>query len=157
LTGGCAPPPVIRVWTVVHGQLITAARLSLLPNLYSDEAQHDTHVDMEVGLVDPAEGVDDLRPGVPLSASTEPEAPIRAPAKSSRAVRSLVEKCGRNLRSVSESNLVIKERRALKFSRKSFGRQSLPQVNHTTSLSKLFTQVIVARLRDKYACIWMYL
>jgi hypothetical protein len=140
LTAGCAPPPVIRVWTVVHGQLITAARLSLLPNLYSDEAQNDTRVDMEVGLVDPAEEVDDLRPVAPLSASTEPEAAIRAPAKSSRVVRSLVEKCGRNLRSVSESNLVIKERRARnKFSRKSFGRQTLPQVYHNTS--KLFAQV----------------
>jgi hypothetical protein len=133
----------------VHGQLISAARLSLLPNLYADEAQHDTHVDMEVGLVDPAEEMDDLRPAAPLSASTEPEAPIRAPAKSSRAVRSLVEKCGRNLRSVSESNLVIKERRARnKFSRKSFGRQSLPQVNQNTSLLKLFALVSGPSRRD---------
>ncbi len=135
---------------MVHGQLITAMRLSLLPNLYSDEAQHDTHVDMEVGLVDPAEELDGLRPAAaPLSASTEPEAPIRAPAKSSRAVRSLVEKCGRNLRSVSESNLVIKEHRARnKFSRKSFGRQSLPQVNHINSLSKMFSQVSGPSQRD---------
>jgi hypothetical protein len=90
---------------------------------------------MEVGLVDPPAEVDSLREaaGPPAAVcSGAPEA-VKPPAKSSRAVRSLVEKCGRNLRSVSESNLVMKERRALKFSRKSFGRQSLPQVCSPTA------------------------
>jgi hypothetical protein len=146
----------VRVWTVVHGQLITVARQPLLLTMPSLASTQDSHLETETSPSVGEDGAsvseadcppvevgpdDDLGQtsaaiaAAGLSASRDTLVERAKPAKTaSRSVKNLVERCGRNLRSVSESNLVLKERRAVKFSRKSCGRQSLPQVTmHTGS------------------------
>ncbi len=135
--------PLVRVWTVVHGQLITVARQPLLLTLPSLASTQDSHLETEaspsvgedgasVSEVGPDDDLGQTSAAIAaagLSASRDTLMERAKPAKTaSRSVKNLVERCGRNLRSVSESNLVLKERRAVKFSRKSCGRQSLPQV-----------------------------
>ena len=153
--------PLVRVWTVVHGQLITAARQSLLLSLHSPgEDQAEPEVGLEAGIDIPGE--DDhltTNKAIPTLAS-EAKSPIEAgptealgqpfaalqsflsasrdtllgtTAKTTgKCGRSRGMKCAANQRSVSLSNLVLKERRAVKFNRKSTGRQSLPQVKQYT-------------------------
>jgi hypothetical protein len=153
--------PLVRVWTVVHGQLITVARQSLLLNLHHspDEPQPEAETEISVGEppnnptevgqvpeVNPGLSSEDNSPmdasggsalGQPFAAalnsflSASRDTLLGATKTTSKSVNRSTKnrlKCAAGLRSVSESNLVLKERRAAKFNRKSTGRQSLPQV-----------------------------